>query len=333
MASPKAGDQCQVHRLRFEALTGEFQGDDPDLRELLHGFVAGRCQAQVLDHEGNYARVALCAEDIELTDDSSLFDESGAFVFACPGHATWLQEQAVDDRACSGERCSHGTPSAALFSFRKRIFCGACKGDAEVEFHSTGRTPARPQRSLAWAPSSASSSDSFVGAEEVAAAAASAASVASSSSSIGGVVAAGFKSARKQVFGVTMRAAEHAAGVVAPRSVSPVVDAPMPAPSAPPAPPPYEDVESAAAVEALTSLKQETPAAAEGTSSILTAISQLSDRFSSQLTSLSARIERVEAKGSEAVAPPPPPPSASACVGCGTGAGARGPGEEDPARA
>ena len=107
MASPKAGDQCQVHRLRFEALTGEFEGDDPDLRELLHGFVAGRCQAQVLDHEGNYARVALCAEDIELTDDSSLFDESGAFVFACPGHATWLQEQAVDDRAKKAREACH----------------------------------------------------------------------------------------------------------------------------------------------------------------------------------------------------------------------------------
>ena len=74
MSEPRAGDKCSIHLLRF-ALIEEFPGEEPDLDEVLGGFAAHRCQRNVLDREGNYLRVPLCNEDVEETDDPTLFNQ------------------------------------------------------------------------------------------------------------------------------------------------------------------------------------------------------------------------------------------------------------------
>ena len=100
--------------LRFAKIE-EFPGEDPDLDELLSEFAAHECQRNVLDREGNYLRVALCQDDVEETDDPTLFDDQGYFVRACAQHAAWLNTHAVEHRACSGPNCARGLPAAARF--------------------------------------------------------------------------------------------------------------------------------------------------------------------------------------------------------------------------
>ena len=68
MSTPRAGDKCSIHLLRF-AKVEEFPGEEPDLDEVLSDFAVHRCQRNVLDREGNYLRVPLCNEDVEETDD------------------------------------------------------------------------------------------------------------------------------------------------------------------------------------------------------------------------------------------------------------------------
>ena len=140
MTEPRAGDKCSIHLLRFAEIE-EFPGEEPDLDEVLSGFAAHRCQRNVLDREGNYLRVPLCNEDVEETDDPSLFDGQGYFVRACAQHAAWLNTHAVEHRACSGPKCAHGLPAAARFAVGKRLFCQPCKDEAEVTFNTTGKTP------------------------------------------------------------------------------------------------------------------------------------------------------------------------------------------------
>ena len=160
MAIPRAGEKCCIHLVRFAKIE-EFPDEEPDLDGVLSSFKAGRCQRNVLDREGNYLRVPLCSEDMEETDDPHLFDGEGYLVRVCPQHAAWLNTHAVEHRACSGALCGHALPLAARCSVGKRLFCGACKDDFELTQRQTGKTPARPDRSLKPAPASASSADSW----------------------------------------------------------------------------------------------------------------------------------------------------------------------------
>ena len=107
MATPRAGDKCCIHLLRFAEIE-EFPGEAPDIDGVLVSFAAHRCQRNVLDRDGNYLRVPLCSEDVEETENVDLFDGQGYFVRACAQHAAWLNTHAVEHRARAVEETRAG---------------------------------------------------------------------------------------------------------------------------------------------------------------------------------------------------------------------------------
>ena len=84
---------CALHKLKFEEVEG-FEGDTPDFTKVLGKFAMRRCQARVSDESRH--RVPLCAEDVEITDDASLFDEDGYLVGLCGKHAALVMAEAVE---------------------------------------------------------------------------------------------------------------------------------------------------------------------------------------------------------------------------------------------
>ena len=65
--------QCCLHRLRFAEIE-EFPDDEVDFSDILGGFAVGRCQALCRPCDGEAVQIPLCLEDVEETDDPSLFD-------------------------------------------------------------------------------------------------------------------------------------------------------------------------------------------------------------------------------------------------------------------
>ena len=63
---------CSLHKLMFETLD-EFPDGTPDFLNVVGAFASKRCRAAISTAQ----RVALCREDVEATDDASLFDEAG----------------------------------------------------------------------------------------------------------------------------------------------------------------------------------------------------------------------------------------------------------------
>ena len=141
---------CALHKLRFVAVKG-FEGDTPDFSSVLGAFAARRCKAAVSSDVRH--RVPLCAEDVEATDDSSLFDEDGYLVGLCGKHAVLVVAEAVEGRACTGAICaaihptsgvSVPTPRCGRHVVGTRVYCGECFAIRE----ETGETPAKPIRLL-----------------------------------------------------------------------------------------------------------------------------------------------------------------------------------------
>ena len=97
--------QCCLHKLKFAAVE-EFPDDEVDFSDILGGFAVGRCQAQCRPCDGESVQIPLCLEDLEETDDPSLFDDNGFLVSVCHKHANAVMSRAVDGRACTGEGCS-----------------------------------------------------------------------------------------------------------------------------------------------------------------------------------------------------------------------------------
>ena len=141
---------CALHKLRFVAVKG-FEDDTPDLSSVLGAFAVRRCKAAVSGDVRH--RVPLCAEDVEATDDSSLFDEDGYLVGLCGKHAVLVVAEAVDGRACTGAVCAaiHPTSGVSVPAPRcgrhvvgTRVYCDECFAIRE----ETGETPAKPIRLL-----------------------------------------------------------------------------------------------------------------------------------------------------------------------------------------
>ena len=141
---------CALHKLRFEAVKG-FEGDTPDFASVLGAFAARRCKAAVSGDVRH--RVPLCAEDVEATDDSSLFDDDGYLVGLCGKHAVLVVAEAVEGRACTGAICAaiHSTSGVSVPAPRcgrhvvgTRVYCDECFAIRE----ETGETPAKPIRLL-----------------------------------------------------------------------------------------------------------------------------------------------------------------------------------------
>ena len=157
---------CGLHRLKFKELDEE----TPDFSSELAAYQTGKCQRQVSLRGRPPAKVPLCAEDVEATNDEALFDEKGYLVGLCAGHAAMVVSQAVEGRACTGEACSGLDQESGLSKAKprcgtkfvgKRLYCDECYG---VRI-STGVTPAKPVRALVMSdgsldslPASASSS-------------------------------------------------------------------------------------------------------------------------------------------------------------------------------
>ena len=98
--------QCCLHKLKFAAVE-EFPDDEVDFSDILGGFAVGRCQAQCRPCDGESVQIPLCLEDVEETDDPSLFDDNGFLVSVCHKHANnAVMSRAVDGRAYTGEGCS-----------------------------------------------------------------------------------------------------------------------------------------------------------------------------------------------------------------------------------
>ena len=141
---------CALHKLRFVAVKG-FEGDTPDFASVLGAFAARRCKAAVSGDVRH--RVPLCAEDVEATDDSSLFDDDGYLVGLCGKHAVLVVAEAVEGRACTGAICaaihptsgvSVPTPRCGRHVVGTRVYCDECFAIRE----ETGETPAKPIRLL-----------------------------------------------------------------------------------------------------------------------------------------------------------------------------------------
>ena len=101
---------CSLHRLKF-ADVAEFPDDKPDFNDILQGFAIGRCQATCRRKDTPPVRIPLCLEDVEETDDVTLFDDDGFLVSVCSKHASVVLSRAVEGRACTGAGCS-GAPGA-----------------------------------------------------------------------------------------------------------------------------------------------------------------------------------------------------------------------------
>ena len=98
--------RCCLHLLRFAEIE-EFPDDVVDFSDILGGYAIGRCQALCRPCDGETVQVPLCVEDVEETDDATLFDDKGFLVSVCNKHASAVLSRAVDGRACTGEGCSH----------------------------------------------------------------------------------------------------------------------------------------------------------------------------------------------------------------------------------
>ena len=110
---------CALHKLRFVAVKG-FEGDTPDFSSVLGAFAARRCKAAVSSDVRH--RVPLCAEDVEATDDSSLFDEDGYLVGLCGKHAVLVPSPTAAQTALSihdiGTVLRHEAITAGGFRWR-----------------------------------------------------------------------------------------------------------------------------------------------------------------------------------------------------------------------
>ena len=141
---------CALHKLRFAVVEG-FEEDTPDFSSVLGGFAVRRCKAAASGDVRH--RVPFCSEDVEATDDSSLFDEDGYLVGLCGKHAVLVVAEAVDGRACTGAVCAavHSTSGVSVPNPRcgrhvvgTRVYCDECL----VIREETGVTPAKPIRLL-----------------------------------------------------------------------------------------------------------------------------------------------------------------------------------------
>ena len=141
---------CALHKLRFVAVEG-FEEDTPDFSSVLGAFAVRRCKAAVSGDVRHH--VPLCAEDVEATDDSSLFDEDGYLVGLCGEHTVLVVAEAVEGRACTGAVCaaihrtsgvSVSTPRCGRHVVGTRVYCDGCFAIRE----ETGETPAKPIRLL-----------------------------------------------------------------------------------------------------------------------------------------------------------------------------------------
>ena len=88
-----------MHNLRFVAVEG-FEEDTPDFSSVLGAFAVRRCKAAVSGDVRH--RVPLCAEDVEATDDSLLFDEDGYLVCLCRKHAVLVVARLWKDARAPG---------------------------------------------------------------------------------------------------------------------------------------------------------------------------------------------------------------------------------------
>ena len=137
---------CGLHKLMFETLD-EFPDDTPDFSNVVGAFASKRCRAAISTAQ----RVALCREDVEATDNASLFDEAGYLVGLCGKHSTLVTAEAVDGRACTGVHCaaidddigmSKSQPMCGRRLVGSRLYCGLCHKH-RVE---SGKTPPKPVR-------------------------------------------------------------------------------------------------------------------------------------------------------------------------------------------
>ena len=67
---------CSLHLLKFCPIDDE----TPDFGDELSKLSSGRCRRQVSLRGRPAVRVPLCAEDVEETDEASLFDDEGYLV-------------------------------------------------------------------------------------------------------------------------------------------------------------------------------------------------------------------------------------------------------------
>ena len=99
------------------------------------------------------SRAALCAEDVEATDDASLFDDDRFLVGLCGKHAALVIAEAIDGRASTGAVCaalhaktlvSVPQPQCGRHLVGSRLYCDQCFAIRE----ETGVTLAKPIRVL-----------------------------------------------------------------------------------------------------------------------------------------------------------------------------------------
>ena len=98
---------CSLHLLKFCPIDEEA----PDFGDELSKLSYGRFQRKVSLRGRPAVRVPLCVEDVEETDEASLFDNEGYLVGLCPVHAELVLSCAVEGRACTEEVCSQVGPS------------------------------------------------------------------------------------------------------------------------------------------------------------------------------------------------------------------------------
>ena len=123
-------ETCCLHKLRF-AEVKEFPDDEVDFTDVLSTFAVGRCQATCRPKDGAAVQIPLCREDIEETDDASLFDGKGFLVAVCHRHAPLVLSRAVEGRACTGEACCGDadtdgqlpSPRVGRMVIGKRLYC------------------------------------------------------------------------------------------------------------------------------------------------------------------------------------------------------------------
>ena len=138
---------CSLHLLKFCPIDDE----TPDFGDELSKLSSGRCRRQVSLRGRPAVRVPLCAEDVEETDEASLFDDEGYLVGLCPAHAELVLSRAVEGRACTGEVCSQvgpsgmsrSSPNCGVRLVGKRLYCEGC----HTIRVSSGVTPSKPVRS------------------------------------------------------------------------------------------------------------------------------------------------------------------------------------------
>ena len=138
---------CSFHLLKFCPIDDE----TPDFGDELSKLPSGRCRRQVSLRGRPAVRVPLCAEDVEETDEASLFDDEGYLVGLCPAHAELVLSRAVEGRACTGEVCSQvgpsgmsrSSPNCGVRLVGKRLYCEGC----HTIRVSSGVTPSKPVRS------------------------------------------------------------------------------------------------------------------------------------------------------------------------------------------